>query len=172
MAFPFKKKPRKKKRDKRGRKKGCTNSPEHRRKQSEAAKNSKYVTKAFNKMMADPERIAKMVATKAKNRAKREAEARKHRHPGLVTIDEMFPLKKKNMNFFWWSSRIKPAYKVKVSLKSVIKFGRPRDPWGFYMNLIRPELIFGAAVQFREDQRFIQEGPHASESIAVQIVEP
>jgi hypothetical protein len=151
-------------------------SPPEVREKLRKGSQSEKAKAALAKMLADPDRVRKAVAARKANAKKKRKKIPENPPPPPPTdIRSILPHSKTSGGgtkySHVWVSVVEKKYRLTVSLTLVLKFGRPRDPWGHFMVPLSPEKLFGAPVPLRKEQKFIQEGPHESESHAVCIVE-
>ncbi len=140
--------------------KGGKESPETREKRIAAMLKSPAVLENIRKV--NERNAARLLATKMERnhrkamkrlKQKRRIKA-KGRPSDLLGIDS----KGNRVYDSRWYSTIKPEFTVVVKTLMVIKYGRPRDPWGAFMKPKDPALLFGRA-DLHPEQRFVLGDP-------------
>lgn len=137
--------------------KGSKRSPEVIAKIKESCAKSAKHKAATERMLSDPDRMKKIAKAlkplykqKAKEREQLKRKAKKlARSPigRLVAVDT-------NGNPRYtalWVSQVEPGFTLTIATAKVIKFGRPRDPWGNFMKPVHPEYIFGMPLRNGEE---------------------
>jgi hypothetical protein len=123
---------------------------------------------ALEKMLADPDRVKKILKTTKprRDKARKEKLAQKKKRlkntraplGRLIAVDG----RSKPRYYALWVSPVEPEYRLSVATLKVIKYGRPRDPWGNFMRPVHPEYIFG--LPLRNGDQLVQP-PHKTNPV-------
>lgn len=134
-------------------KKGNKLSEERKQKIREGCARSEKHKANTRKMLADPTRVKRAAkknrANNRRKRAERKAQKKRQLKGTRATLGRLIALDGRDQPRYYatWVSPVEPSFKVTVRTLRVLKFGRPRDPWGNFMKPLHPEHIFGMPIR-------------------------
>lgn len=132
--------------------KGEPMAPERRAKIKESCNASEKHKSNTAKMLADPKRVEKGIKTKLDRGLpifrKPKPKTREKKKPVRGTVGNLIAVDGRGSPRYtaYWVSPVDAKYQLKIATILVIKYGRPRDPWGNFMRPKHPEHIFGIPV--------------------------